>query len=112
MPIPVFSTCLGIYNIILRKFLSLVYLGDGTLDVADSYADHDRFTDGKVANGLKPFDRLIAMWMVLFLLLSIVFYWALLTLIEGRFLSFCFRRISGGNQGREGALRKQSTLGY
>lgn len=101
MPIPVFSTCLGIYNIILRKLLTLIFLGDGTLESPDDpFADNDRYADGKFANGLKPFDRLIAGWMLLFLFFAIVFYWILLALIEGRFLSFCCRKIIGGRRGQ------------
>lgn len=101
MPIPVFSTCLGIYNIILRKLLTLIFIGDGTLETPDGpFADNVRYADGKSANGLKPFDPLIAGWMLLFLFFAIVFYWILLALIEGRFLSFCCRKIIGGRRGQ------------
>lgn len=94
-PIPVFSTCIGIYNIILRQLLTMVFVGDGTLDV-NPFETNDRFSGGRVANGLRSFDRLIAMWMLVFLLLSIPFYWMLLALIEGRVFSFCIRSIMSG----------------
>lgn len=97
MPIPVFATCFGMLQIILRVFLSIVFINDGKIDVNYFDNNNDRFTDGKVSNGLKPFDVLIAFWMLMFLLFAIVFYWFLLTLIEGRILSFCFRSITGNN---------------
>lgn len=104
MPIPVFSTCLGVYNIILRKFLTFIYLGDGTLDIPpqDFYKKNDRFTNDTVADGLKPFDKLIAMWMLLFLFIAIVFYWIMLWLVESRVLSFCVRSIIGGGERDQG----------
>lgn len=100
MPIPVFSTCLGVYNIILRKFLTLIYFTDGTLDIPpqDFYTPNDRFTNNNLADGLKPFDKLIAGWMLLFLFFAIVFYWIMLWLIESRILSFCVRSIFGGGE--------------
>lgn len=113
MPIPVFSTCLGIYNIILRKFLTFIYLGDGTIDIPpqDFYKPNDRFTNDNVADGLKPFDKLIAQWMLVFLFLSIAFYWILLTLVESRLLSFCFRLIAGDSERGQGdRLVRQSTV--
>ena len=73
----------------------MVYIGDGTLDV-NPFETNDRFVDGKATNGLRSFDRLIAMWMLVFLLISIPFYWILLALIEGRVFSFCFRSIFSG----------------
>lgn len=97
MPIPVFSTCLGMLNIILRKFLTFVFYNDGSLGISDPFESNDRFTNGNFADGLKPFDKQIALWMLLFLLFAIVVYWVLLVLIEGRFLSFCFRSITGNN---------------
>lgn len=97
MPIPVFSTCLGMLNIILRKFLTFIFYNDGSLGISDPFESNDRFTNGNFADGLKPFDKQIALWMLLFLLFAIVVYWVLLVLIEGRFLSFCFRSITGNN---------------
>lgn len=75
----------------------MVFVGDGTLDV-NPFETNDRFSGGRVANGLRSFDRLIAMWMLVFLLLSIPFYWMLLALIEGRVFSFCIRSIMSGRE--------------
>lgn len=111
MPIPVFSTNIGILNIILRKFLSFVYVADKTIEVdpLNPYAPNDRFTNDNVSDGLKPFDRLIAMWMLLFLFFAIIFYWVLLTLVESRIFSFCFRSITGSNNGGGATVLRQTT---
>jgi len=108
LPIPVFATNIGILNIILRKFLSFVFIADGTITV-DIYAPNDRFSNDNVSDGLRPFDSLIAYWMLLFLFFAIIFYWILLTLVESRIFSFCFRSITGSNNGEGATLLRQTT---
>lgn len=77
LPIPVFSTAFGIYQIILRSLLALVYLGQGKLSPQD-------VTFGPGGPELDPFDALTAKYMLVFLCASIPFYWTLLALVEGR----------------------------
>lgn len=100
IPIPVFATCLGFFNIVLRKFLTFFYLTDGTIKIDDIYAPNDRFTNDNVSDGLKPFDTLISRYELIFLIAAIFFYWILLALIEGRILSFCLRIVTSGSSER------------
>lgn len=83
LPIPVFSTCFGVYQIILRNLLAIVFIGKEIIKPADIQLDDSG------APTLDPFDILVAREMLLFLILSIPFYWLLLAAIEGRLFSIC-----------------------